>query len=178
MSQQVPDDHTESPATALARIKQLFRDSDWASPLVLQDTVVLVPLLGVFWLLLGPIGLAAWIAVTAAWAVFPAVVPVAIGELAIGSPSGTADTLLLIVTHAVLIGLLVRDGLKSGWNIATAGVCVALAAGLAVTVYLFVTRTSLLIAGGVLLCVIAVGVIGLSRLAPDTQSAQETLIEK
>jgi hypothetical protein len=162
-----------SAATASSAFELPWLGGAEGSALTVADAVVAGPLLAVFWVLLGPPGLAVWLAVTVAWAVGAAVVAVAIGTLAIGTLAGTADTLLLGAAAVGLLGILVRDGMNAGWDGRTGVVFAALAAGLGASVLFLEARTSLLVTGLVLCGVLVGGALGLAHLVPGGRVTED-----
>ncbi|WP_435186442.1 hypothetical protein [Halobellus sp. EA9] len=175
MSHQSPNsaDRTRLSA-ALTTVRKRLGVHDWAPSLVPRDAIVLVLVLSVCWLLFGPQGVLVWIAVTIVWAVLPAVIAVAIGVVAIGGLAVSADTPLLIAMFALLIGILVRDSLKSGWEPRVLGVYFTLTGGLTVIVYILTLRTTPLITGLVFLSLLIGGVVGLARFVPEDKSQHVT----
>jgi hypothetical protein len=148
-------------------VSSSLRDEVWPPTLTVGEVVALLALLGVLWGLVGLAGVGVWLVVLVAVAVLPAVVAVAIGQLALVAFPVEIGSPLVLAAEAVFGGLLLREGLTTGWGRTEAVVFVGLTGGLGGGVVLVTTQTSLLVSALLLVSVLIVGAVGLARLVPS-----------
>lgn len=137
----------------------------WNTTRTVLQSLALLPVLGLFWLLLGFSGLVVWGLVVLTWLVFPAVVPVAVGQLALVAGSDPEPPLLLAVEVNLFV-LLVVDDIAPRWQLRDVALFAVLASVGGGSLLLLAPDTSLLILGIALLG----GLIGASAFLSQLYS--------
>ncbi|MGQ4557352.1 hypothetical protein [Halobellus sp. GM3] len=174
MSQQSPSNSAESNLVARSFAVVTTRiDEQRINAHAVTNVIIGFSLVVSFWFLLGPIGLGAAFVAALSWVVFPAVVPVAIGHIAIVTFSQSQTTEILIVAHASLYAILLSDGIRCGWGRDSQMLFIGVSAIGVIGVLFLVNQTSTLLTGVILLGVIAGGAILLAQFTDILQQTEK-----
>jgi hypothetical protein len=138
----------------------------------LPQAAVLFVLLALLWVVGGLPGVFGWVGVTAALVVTPAVVAVAVGQLALVTLVDAAPQAGVAAVQMALIALLLLEGVSDGWRWRESLGFVVLVGLLGGGALLLADQTSLSVVSLLILGVLGAGAVGITERTEQSQGAE------